>query len=607
MSTLLKQLVKVRWRLLVLVSSTALLELALAPQTQAFPISVNTFRDDQPFQGSSGVHSLTSADGLLTVAAWADANATVPANLNQIGWLLGVDSGQGDGTLLDGHESITLQFDRGAGASHIAFVNTGGTGGTSNLNFVRINISGFSSDPAAYATTSMAQWIFNLNYTNGTLTFDYLWDTGNDYGQLLLANPAASAGRTLKITGGLSPAGNATSWVAALFRVDCQELYGAPVVQPLNIRDNFTNSYTMPDGKLTVKGYADRNLVAPANFGTYVDQSFGVYGGANSGAIDTNETLAVQFAPGFGLSRLDAVNSTGNITVSGFLSDPGFTDLATGSYNVSYANGTLNFTPIDGGHYIYSFTNRAASAGQTLRINVSPGMGNQFGVAGIGYVDAHTVIGPDVANYLSTYTSPDGLLTLNAFSDIAGTTPAYFYGNADWLGIYGGNNNQGVDGTESVQLQFSRTVGLSKIGTRYNSGTVVISGFSGNPGFADPSGTATGVSYAAGSLSYTFNAPFSPEHVVVFNNLGASMGQTLMLHTDGNPSSQFSLTRINYATAPATLNIAKYGDSIVLTWSFGTLEQSSTVNGAYDTVVGATSPYTNTPATAPKFFRLKIQ
>jgi hypothetical protein len=588
---------------------TALFALLLAQAGQAFPISNVTFKDNAPFQGASGVHSLTSSDGLLTVAGWADTNATVAANLYQWFWLLGVNSGSGDsnGALITDQESMTLQYDRGVGASHIFFLYTGGSGGTSNL--ARITISGFLSDPGAYAITASAPRIFNLSYASGALTFDYLWDGGSDYGQLLLANPTASVGQTLKITGAVSPNGDATSWGAGLFSESCEEALGGPAVQPQSVRNNSLNSYTMPDGALTVKGYADRNFTTPANFGTYLDQCFGVYGGANHGAVDGNETVALQFASGFGLSRLESVySSSAQVTISGFVSDPGFSDTAGGSFGVAYASGVLSFYPADGGDHVYYFTNRAASAGQTLRINADGSSSNYFAIAGIGYANVHTLLGPDIpSNVTSTYTTADRLLTLSAYSDTPGTAPANIYENVDWFGIAGGANNEAIEGTESLNLQFSGGAGLAGFGTRYTSGQIIITGFASDPGFSDPSGLATGASYSAGTLSYTFNQYRAPELVVTFTNLAASAGQTLSLHTDGNAGSQIALTRINYALSAVTLSIAKAGGNVVLTWPAGTLQQSPGVMGTYTNVVGATSPYTNTVSGTQSFFRIKVQ
>jgi hypothetical protein len=593
-----------------LVLASLALGLSLLPTSklQAFPIGGATFKDDAPFQGAGGVHSLTSADGLFTIEAWADTDATIPANLYQWWWILGVDSGTGNGALLDGTESLTIQFDRSVGASEISFLYTGGGGGTTSL--AEIRISGFLSDPGAYATINQQQRISNLTYANGTLSFDYLWDGAGDYGQLLFSNPAASTAQRLKITGAISPNGDATGWGAALFRVSCQQIYGAPTLEPVSVRHNFQNSYTTPDGGLAVRGYSDANATTSANLGTYLDQCFGVYGGKNTGAIDGSESITLQFAAGIGLSRLDAIYSSGNITISGFASDPGFTDFSGAATGVSYSDGALTFTLSNGGHHMFFFTNRVASAGRTLRINVDPADGNELAIAGVEYVDSKTLIAADIpSNVATTHATADGLLTLTGFADTPGTTPANLYENVDWFGIAGGNNTETIDGTESLQLQFSGTAGLSSVGTRYTSGQIIISGFASDPGLSDPCGTATDVSYSDGTLSYTFNAPRSPENVVNFTKLSASSGRTLVMRTDGAAGSQIALTRVRYAAGSesVTLSLSKSGDSIVLSWPVGTLQQSTTVNGEYSDVSGAASPYTISASDPQKFFRVKVQ
>jgi hypothetical protein len=178
----------------------------------------------------------------------------------------------------------------------------------------------------------------------------------------------------------------------------------------------------------------------------------------------------------------------------------------------------------------------------------------------------------------------------------------------NWFGVSGGANTESIDGAESLNVQFAAGAGLSGIGTRYTSGQVMIAGFLDDPGLSDPSGTATGVSYFEGTLSYTFNAPHSPEVVVAFTNLSASAGQTLSLHTDGISGSQLTLTRINYSVIPpVTVTIAASAGSVILSWPVGTLQQATSVAGPYGDVVGVTSPYTNAISGSQKFFRVKVQ
>lgn len=585
----------------------ALLLPLLAPSpAPAFPLGRVTFRTDTPFKESYG-HSAaaTGIDSLFTVAGWADTSATVPANLWQWWWIYGVDSGVGNGALIDGSEAATLQFDKGVGAAMINFLYTGGIGGTTN-NLARINIAGFTSNPGATAVTWNSPRISNLSYAAGTLSFDYLNDNANDYGQLMFSNPAATAGQTLIITGGVSTNGDASNWGAALYQVDVQEAYAGPALLTTSVPHNTTSTYTTPDGALTVRGFADTNAVTPANLGRYQDECFGVFGGEGDNVVDTNESLTMQFAPGIGLARLDSIYSGQTVAISGFLSDPGLIDPSFGTIGASYADGTLTFNVVNGGWFSLYFTNRAASAGQTLRINC---LEHQFGLSQIGYADLSTLIGPDIENNISpTYTTPDGKLTLAGYADTPGTVPANLYRNVNWFGVAGGINSESIEGAESINLQFTGGAGLNGLATRYTTGSIVISGFTADPGFSDPSGIAQNVSYSAGTLTFNFDAPKSPEVSVAFTNLAASINQTLSLHTGGSAGDQLTLTRIDYSAAgPVTLAIQKSGGNVVLTWPSGTLQSSTNATAFYSDIAGATSPYTDGITGGQKFFRVKVQ
>ena len=587
----------------------ALLALLSASRSHAFPLFQVQFNNDPQFAATATneVHAITAsnADNLFTVSAWADQASTVPANIFEFFLFIGVDSGVGNGALIDGSESMTLQLDNSVGASWISFNWTGGSGGSGNSsNIARVNISGFRSDPGASAVVYSQPRISHLAYANGTLSFDDAFDgPGNDYSQLLLANPAASAGVTLTITGAPSPNGDATGWFVGLHELNIQEAVGGPQISPTVIPQSPANTYATPDGGVIVRGYSDLNATTPANLSRYLDQCFGL---ANGSTVTANGSVTLQFANGIGLSRLDSVYSGGHLVISGFLSDPGLVDPSGGATSSSYASGVLTIAVADGGLHGFYFTNRAASAGRTLRLNDTD---SQFGIALIGYANIHTLLGPDIPNNVSpTYATPDGLLTLTGYSDTPGTVPANLHENVNWFGVDGGNNSESIDGTESLNAQFAAGGGLSGIGTRYTSGQVIISGFLSDPGFTDPSGIATGVSYSGGTLSYTFNAPYSPEILVGFTNPSASDGQTLSFHTDGAPGSQLTLTRINYASvAPVTLSITRSGRSVVLAWPNGALQQAPTVNGVYTNVAGATSPYTNAIQGAQGYFRVKVQ
>jgi hypothetical protein len=333
-----------------------------------------------------------------------------------------------------------------------------------------------------------------------------------------------------------------------------------------------------------------------------------VTGGPGGNVVDTNESLTLQFAGGIGLSRLDTIYSSGDVSIAGFVSDPGFVDPSGGTLGANYSGGALTFTMVNGGYRAFYFTNRTASSGRTLLITVAQNAGTQFAIAGVGYANSQTLFAPDILRDVSpTYTTPDGLLKLTGFSDTPGSAPANLYENVDWLGISGGNNSEAIEGAESMSLQFGAAAGLSGISTRYTSGQVVLSGFTSDPGFVDPSGTASGVNYAGGTLSYTFNAPHAPEMGVKFSNVAASTGQTLSLHTDGTAGSQIALTRINYSLAQVLISITKSGDNVILTWPAGTLQEATVINGTYNDLSTATSPYTNAISGGQKFYRIKVQ
>lgn len=588
------------------VSAAVLLALATSPDAQAYPLGRVDFSSDAPF-AAGYAHSMTAntAGGLFTVSAWADVDATVPANLWNWWELLGVDSGVGNGALIDGSESTTIQLDKGAGVA-MMFFRYGEANGSGAGDLVQVNVSGFTADPgtSVVPTGGPANRISNLTYANGTLSFDYLDDNGgNDAGQLIFSNPAGSAGCNLKVTTGASPNGNATSAGIALTGLDIQEAFGGPQIHPSQIAENTSNTHATPDGLLTVRGFSDLDATTPANLGRYLDECFGL---AGPSTVSGNSSVTLQFASGAALVRLDSRYSGNTLAISGFLSDPGLADPSAGATASSYADGTLTITVAGGGNHPFFFTNRAASAGQTLKLTSS----GQFGIGGIGYDHATLVMATDIApNVSPTFVSADGLVTLTGYADTPGTVPVNLNRNVVWFGVSGGNNNESTEGAESISVQFAAGASLTGLGTRYTSGQVVISGFTADPGFTDPSGIATGVSYSAGTLTYTFNSAGSPEIAVSFSNAAASTGQTLSFHTDGNPGSQLTLSRITYAStaAPVTLSIVKSGSDVTLTWPTGTLQSSTNAAAFYEDVNGAVSPHTIPATDAQRFFRVKVQ
>jgi hypothetical protein len=67
----------------------------------------------------------------------------------------------------------------------------------------------------------------------------------------------------------------------------------------------------------------------------------------------------------------------------------------------------------------------------------------------------------------------------------------------------------------------------------------------------------------------------------------------------------FGFTTPVQPPADITLGIARDGTQVRVTWSAGTLEAAEAVNGPWNPVAGATSPYTTTPSAAAQFYRAK--
>jgi hypothetical protein len=66
-------------------------------------------------------------------------------------------------------------------------------------------------------------------------------------------------------------------------------------------------------------------------------------------------------------------------------------------------------------------------------------------------------------------------------------------------------------------------------------------------------------------------------------------------------------TVTNTIVLPITLTIQNTGNQVILTWPAGTLQSASQLTGPFNTVAGATSPYTNTVSGSQNFYRVQAQ
>lgn len=180
------------------------------------------------------------------------------------------------------------------------------------------------------------------------------------------------------------------------------------------ISNNVAAVYSTPDALLTVTGYANSNATTSANLGQ-ARTWFGVVNG-NASAIDGTECVTLQFAPNAALYGIGHIWTRSKVILSGFSADPGFSDASGYATGVTYANGTLTyFYNWDAGsEHDFTFSNPAASAGRTLRLNVyDTTAGWQATLTRIDYTPSATAA---VANVGSPQQTMDNFCASDAWS-----------------------------------------------------------------------------------------------------------------------------------------------------------------------------------------------
>src|SRR5204863_956964 len=94
---------------------------------------------------------------------------------------------------------------------------------------------------------------------------------------------------------------------------------------------------------------------------------------------------------------------------------------------------------------------------------------------------------------------------------------------------------------------------------------------------------------------YDHNFPGDIDEVAVFN-YAFTPTQVLNLYN----------AAFGNVVPPVTLTIAKLGDRVVLSWPQGTLLEASDLIGPW-TTNSANSPFTNSPASSRKFYRVLVR
>lgn len=161
---------------------------------------------------------------------------------------------------------------------------------------------------------------------------------------------------------------------------------------------------------------------------------------------------------------------------------------------------------------------------------------------------AESFFATSLTNDLSpAFAMSDGLLTIRGYANSNATLSANLGQAGNWFGVVNGNASA-MDGTESITLRFATNSGLFRISHIWTRAKIIISGFASDPGFSDPTGYASDVNYANGTLSYFYKWDAGTEHSFTFWNASASSGRTLRVNVfDSAPGWQATVTRIDYA------------------------------------------------------------
>ena len=361
------------------------------------------------------------SDGLITLTPFIGDS---PATFNGAADRLGIDeNGTNDNAFNDpdvdpdnnNDERLEFQFAANTGLSRLSwdFSRADGTGGG-------IFITGFASNPGATFEGNSNDYGATIDYDEltGTLNFQIFAGGFDDFdGELVLANPQASAGQTLLLrVADVDQAGAQLAVTGLTYQCDTDQFNEQIVLIPSQINGGNTNTANFDDGSLSLTPFIG---TSPSTFNDN-EVRLGVDGnGTNNNAFndpdtdpdnENDERLEIALTGDAGLSLIGwdfsrADGDFGGVSISGFSSDPQATLTGnTAGSVVTYdaLDGTVtfdilaaNFTSDDG--YI-RFANPAASQGQTLLLRVADvdEAGAQLAMTFIGYQIGSAVLLGDV-------------------------------------------------------------------------------------------------------------------------------------------------------------------------------------------------------------------
>jgi hypothetical protein len=162
---------------------------------------------------------------------------------------------------------------------------------------------------------------------------------------------------------------------------------------------------------------------------------------------------------------------------------------------------------------------------------------------------AGTVLPANITNnFAPTYTTADGLLTMEAFSDSASTVPLNLGKGGNYIGV---GNASALSGTDTMQLQFAPGVGLTGFGTVWTRAVITVSGFVSDPGLnvgSDPN--VISKSYSSGIMTLDLNWDGGTIYDFTLSNPDASAGQLLTISLDYATSPQVAFSELDYGPVP---------------------------------------------------------
>ncbi len=334
----------------------------------------------------------------------------------------------------------------------------------------------------------------------------------------------------------------------------------------------------------------------------------GTYGNGSVFAVNTDGTAFINLHSFTG--GTDGSNPFAGLVLSGGI----LYGTATGGG--TYGNGNVFALTIDGTGFtnLHSFTGGSDGASPYAALVLSGGMlygtANQGGSSGNGDVFALSTGGDGFTNLYSFTGGSDGA-NPNAGMILSGNT---LYGTAN----HGGSGSAGTvfaintDGTAFMNLHsFTSSSDGANPNALLLSNNLLYGTTSHGGGSSD--GTIFAVS-TAGGAGFTNLHDFSGGAGGMLCHAGLILSGNMLYGTasgggSGGNGTVFALNLSNSTPtppAPIPLQIQVAGNSVVLSWtdSAFSLQSAPAVEGAYTTIPGATTPYTNSLPGTQMFFRL---